>query len=1806
MILLAAFAYGQSPDPYRKGAEGSVYMDIRTYTDYGYGLCAWNWDPNVEEYVIPHEVGTYKTRVAGEYVWTAQNLKLRYQDLWSTYYYRFNITQAQVNARLGAGVATTDEFTRLFGTWVTEYDQALTYRNNFKFYDREDGTEQAGWDLPSQADILQLLGQMPRNSGSLKEDAKHFFYANAQADGTNSYGLPALQNYSSISGLAIPPMGLSENNFDGERNWYGFGYGFALRMKEPLTVFSLQDAQNTIIVGEELYHFSSARYCKPISDQELGYKLYVDNCNDAVVMYPYNKQTKLTELPKGLERGIALRYANRSQMKIYRKWSEICAESEEIRKSISGNIPQLNLPESPCEEDIDAPDPYEKGPEGSVFMDIRTYDDNGYGLCAWDWDKNVQEFVIPHEVGTYKTRVAGEYVWTAQNLKLKYQDLWSIYYSRFNLTQAQINARFGAGAPSVDEFTNLFGTWATEYDYALNYRFNFKFYDRENGAEQTGWDLPSTEDILQLLGQMPRNSGSLKEDAKHFFYANDKVDGINSYGLSSLQNYKSISGLAIPPMGMSENNFEGERNWYSFGYGFGLKMKDHLTFFSVQDAHNSIIVNQELWHFCSARYCKPVPDEELGYKLYVDNCNDAVVMYPYNKQTRLTELPKGLERGIALRYANRSRMKVYKKWSEICAESEEIRKSISGNIPQLNLPESPCEEPEDPDMSRDQNYIHTRTFTKQDGTHWIDQIQYFDGLGRPNQTVQAGISPQGKDLVTLQEYDAFGRESAAWLPGYGTGQGAYTDPSNVKTASLSLNDDGKPYSLPVYEASPLNRVLEQYGPGAGWHQDYTPAKGKAVRTAYLTNGTAYPCIQYTVTGTNQSPALTKGGNYEAGQLYVTEIKDEDGNTSYEFKDKLGQVVLTRQVNDNGNHDTYYVYNDFGNLCFVLPPRINDEGITQARLNELAYQYKYDNRNRCIAKKIPGTDWIRYVYDKADRLIYSQDGEQYNRNPKEWTFTIPDVFGRTVLTGISRDTISVSNKVVKAVYASNGSYKRYNIQVDGVNKQFATVPDILSAGYYDNYDFRGMAEVPANGTEYIPEAGYGTWYGSDYSESNRHKNKGQLTGTLTALMNADGTISQSYLYSVMYYDNKGRLVQAKSNNHLAGGIEKEYIAYNFTGQPTQRKHIHQATGKDNLTEVYTYSYDHAGRLLATTHQLNNGTTVTLAENTYDELGRLRTNKKGNVAGSEATYGYNVRSWMKSIASSLFTENLTYTHSGNISSMDWIVNGQTRKYDYGYDKLSRLKSAAYTGIGHEKYSTSYSYDKHGNIKTLQRYGKKDAGTNAADYGLVDDLTMEYTGNQLKFASDAIADIQLNASFDFKEYTKGTGVEYTYNTNGAMVKDLNKGISQIQYNNLNLPRIVDIKNRNAEGRNEYTYSASGLKLKVIQKWNPNYLTAPVIGSNINVSALTESISTDYVGNIIYENGALKRILVDGGYNEDGNYYFYMQDHLGNNRIVADAAASVKQSTHYYPFGMPFADATGKDIQPYKYNGKELDSRNGLNMYDYGARYLAMDIPVLPIVDPLAEKYYSISPYAYVGNNPIRLVDVNGKEWGIVVNANGTMTITVSVNFSASSNLNLTAKQLDQYRNVLSSQLNSTIQEASGGLISASMSFEGGRDPGRLTPSIHLDQISDPDKIGDHYNGFVNLYINNMDNLQEFAETGIHELFHTLRLDHPFEKTQAKDVELIWDNNGKTYKTTPNTDSKIMKNIMNYNYIPINGKTFKQLFNSNTGLNSLTRGQIQFILKEIYKQMSGYGILPKQRANEKREEYEKRAAEYYHDYWN
>ncbi len=150
----------------------------------------------------------------------------------------------------------------------------------------------------------------------------------------------------------------------------------------------------------------------------------------------------------------------------------------------------------------------------------------------------------------------------------------------------------------------------------------------------------------------------------------------------------------------------------------------------------------------------------------------------------------------------------------------------------------------------------------------------------------------------------------------------------------------------------------------------------------------------------------------------------------------------------------------------------------------------------------------------------------------------------------------------------------------------------------------------------------------------------------------------------------------------------------------------------------------------------------------------------------------------------------------------------------------------------------------------------------------------------------------------------------------------------------------------------------------------------------------TTDYLlgGSLVMKNGKIDKVLFDGGYaqataatstTDKFAFNYYNQDHLGNNREVVDASGAVTQVTNYYSFGAPYADASaskGSDVQPYKYNGKELDLMHGLNTYDYGARQHDPILARWDRIDPLCEKYYSTSPYAYCVNNPVRQIDPNG----------------------------------------------------------------------------------------------------------------------------------------------------------------------------------------------------------------------------------------
>ena len=644
----------------------------------------------------------------------------------------------------------------------------------------------------------------------------------------------------------------------------------------------------------------------------------------------------------------------------------------------------------------------------------------------------------------------------------------------------------------------------------------------------------------------------------------------------------------------------------------------------------------------------------------------------------------------------------------------------------------------------------------------------------------------------------------------------------------------------------------------------------------------------------------------SGQLSVIKTTDEDLNVSYTFTDEMGHVVLTRQMKGSETHDTYYVYDDKSNLCFVLQPMYQ----SSANLDLYAFQYKYDGRNRCIWKKLPGAGYMEMVYDNADRLVFSQDGNQRALTSGNWTYYKYDGLNRLTEQG------TCTNKVTTS----------------GTN--------VLVQHFYDSYAFRS-------------QAGFNN---SNFPDDASGNGKGALTASVATVLG-----SSNKIYTAYYYDIKGRVAKTVQSN-LLGGYDVTATIYTFTDKPATVTHTHTASGKPTRTEMYTYSYNHADRLLKVEHTLG-GTKITLADYAYDNLGRLQSKSLHGSATNKLTYAYNVRGWLTGISGTKFTQNLYYNtgngtarYNGSISSMTWKAGNEStvRGYKFTYDGLDRLLNATYgetAGINAntDRFSENVTaYDKNGNIKTLQRYGQ----TGASTYGLIDNLTFTLGGNQLTRVDDAVATSAYNNGFEFKDGVKQAN-EYNYDSNGNLTKDLNKGITNISYNCLNLPSVVTFSDGSTI---TYTYAADGTKLKTVHKTGSTTTT------------------TDYCGNVVYENGVQKLLLTDEGYVtlSDSKYHYYLKDHQGNNRVVINQSGTVEETNHYYPFGGVFASAG--NVQPYKYNGKELDAKKGLNWYDYGARHYDAVLGRFTTNDRFAEKYYSMSPYQYGANSPVGNIDVNG----------------------------------------------------------------------------------------------------------------------------------------------------------------------------------------------------------------------------------------
>lgn len=913
-----------------------------------------------------------------------------------------------------------------------------------------------------------------------------------------------------------------------------------------------------------------------------------------------------------------------------------------------------------------------------------------------------------------------------------------------------------------------------------------------------------------------------------------------------------------------------------------------------------------------------------------------------------------------------------------------------------------------------ENYVQSRTYlepvTSTNSTaKQMQTVQYFDGLGRAKQVVNVKTSPLGKDVVTHIEYDAFGRQVKDYLPvPQSSTQNGAIFPSPLGNAS-SVYGGEKIYAEKVLENSPLDRVQQQIQVGNDWSNK--PVKFEYDANVHIDYVRKYETSTTWVEGRTQT-SVQLLQYFLPNQLYKNTVIDEDGNKTIEFKNGKGQTLLVRKVlNATENADTYYVYNEYDQLAFVIPPLASAPTVESATMENLYYQYRYDGKNRLVEKKLPGKGWEYMVYDKADRLILSQDANMRAQGGR-WLITKYDQFGHVAYTGsIPAGTLSridmqnqITNTVISETRNSTG-FTKNGMTVYYSNFYFIDLDTIFSVNYYDTYP-QQYSFNPA-----FPSTILGQIVLTDNSANSIS------TKSLPVMSLVKNIENDNWTKNYTYYDTKGRAIGTHSINHL-GGYTKTETELDFSGVALQTKTYHKRLSSDTekvITE--TFEYDHQNRLKKHYHQVDSQPQELLADNTYNELSQLNNKKVGNDLQS-IDYAYNIRGWMTKINDpanlngKLFGYEIKYVnpastggrYNGNITSIDWkksLAPGEEstlRRYDYQYDSLNRLIEAGFSTPDsvvptNSFFNETIRYDLNGNITHLWRTAPSFYGNYTE---LIDHLDYYYEGNKLT----RIDDVTGNPSgYEGGNNTNG------YDTNGNMTSMPDKKIDEIRYNHLNLPNQLKIDGYNKSL--SYLYRADGTKLK------KSFITS-------NGQGAMYSSSTEYLDGFHYAsstgdelwwawyketgeayepeafinmiNGSsfdnvLKFIpTAEGFYDFENNEYIYQyKDHLGNVRVSykkgeENSKPIVTDSNDYYPFGMNFirnpeAEAyfgTGS-YKNYKYNGKELQETG---MYDYGARFYMADIGRWGVVDPLAEKMTRHSPYNYAFNNPLSFIDPDGRE--------------------------------------------------------------------------------------------------------------------------------------------------------------------------------------------------------------------------------------
>lgn len=877
------------------------------------------------------------------------------------------------------------------------------------------------------------------------------------------------------------------------------------------------------------------------------------------------------------------------------------------------------------------------------------------------------------------------------------------------------------------------------------------------------------------------------------------------------------------------------------------------------------------------------------------------------------------------------------------------------------------------------NLILKKTSLNATGTESIIDITYYDGLGYPEQVISVAGSPDGGNIVTPIWYDAARRDDARTYLPYASGgntltkeAAAFTAQQAWYTARYGASDGQLAYAQKTYEQSSLNRPLAARKAGSAYSAS-GPSGVKETTTAYTSNATGEVLlIRYSVT--NGVSTITSSGYYDANKLNKTDTTNEDGQATTTFTAYDGKTVLTRTHLGNTTYaDTYYVYDGAGRTVWVISPEgsallaaaVSSSGsVTWASTGDnakaYAYLYAYDGLGRMTEKRLPGMDAIYMVYDPAGRVVAQQDGVQ--RASNKWILTRYNSFGeeteRHLSAAFTRDSLVsafAATAYPTAIYGATGNTLLLQRQYGGTRPQsapaFSAVTGVVTADSLSS----------SNAGRVVWEKVFDQDSPSVYAERSFFYD---ARGRLRQSVERDPL--QNTLRTSVLPDYAGNALKTVTAYTVG---QTSYVAETVNTYDDRGRVLTSTTTAQGASAKTTYAYDALGRVKGADYGPALGTAILSVRDSVSIQG-FRTESTASLAGGGNVYSQTLRYFNPQ-------KGTTARFSGAVSEWQQNQGTESDTYGFAYDEAGRLTTGTRYAGSSTTGSASFtergiSYDKAGGMLAIQRYG-----SNASTPE--DNLTLSYNGMKLASVTGTIGGQTVGAAF-------------TYDACGRTLTD---GVSKLnyQYNLLGaLTSVADAGTLTPTTLSTYRHLADGTKYMTISAGNNGALLyrGPLTFTIADVTATTPAISF-----LRAETGSTGAAIIASATGSGAAPYYYVTDQLGSVRAVVDGQGSVVERNDYYTYGKRHTTGrTYADLKnsPLLFSGKEdqgqaLDLASGtttpsdLRILDFGARHYDPIVPRWTTPDPLAEKYFPITPYAYCAGDPVNLVDPEGRFPVIVI---------------------------------------------------------------------------------------------------------------------------------------------------------------------------------------------------------------------------------